>query len=76
MVSFNINVVEIVNKIIAWISTLGVGGLIVFGICVGTFSKKIMNLLSTLLIVAILFWFLSDTNRLQLINNWVSTMFG
>lgn len=76
MVSFNVNVVEIVNKIIAWISTLGVGGLIVFGICVGTFSKKIINLLSTLLIVAILFWFLSDTNRLQLINNWVATMFG
>lgn len=76
MITLNINVVELVNKVIAWISTLGVGGLIVFGVCVGTFSKKVMNLLSTLLIIAILFWFLSDTNRLQLINGWISNIFS
>ena len=71
-----INVVEIVNKAIAWISTLGVGGLIVFGVCVGTFSKKILNALTSLAIIAILFWFLSDTGRLQIINDWVAQLLG
>lgn len=62
-----IDVVGLVNKVITWLSGLSMGGLIVFCIFAKSVSKKLIDLIVTLGIVTLIFWFLSDTGRLDTI---------
>lgn len=64
-----IDVVGLITKFITWVSGLSTGGLIVFCIITKSISKKLIDLIVTLALIAIVFWFLSDTGRLDFLQN-------